>query len=189
MSTSLATLQAVVRAQNFIILDTEITGLNQGEICQLAIIDHNGDVLLDTLVKPNNPIPPHATRNHGITNRDVQAAPNWAFLAPQIENILRGHDVITYNATYDRKMFHQSAEAMGMVKIDWKTISPWYCAMEAFAEFYGDWNAYHQSYRWKKLSVAADYCGVEVKDAHNALGDCLMTLGVINFITAWQQTV
>lgn len=47
------------------------------------------------------------------------------------------------------------------------------------SEFYGDWNDYHQSYRWQKLAFAASHMGVEVDNEHDALGDTLMTLGVV----------
>lgn len=181
-ASALEILRGVFERRNFVILDTETTGLNDGEICQIAIIDGAGTVLLDTLVKPVLPIPIDATRVHGITDRDVATAPGWREIAPRVLDILTGHDVITYNAVYDRKMMHRSAEHAGIEKIDWKTFSPWYCAMEAYAEFYGDWNAYYQSYRWQRLSFAASNCGVRVENAHNALGDCLMTLGVINHI-------
>lgn len=179
---SLAALRAVVALENFVILDTETTGLNDGEICQIAIIDHQGKTLLDQLVKPTRPIPFDAQRIHGIGNDQVKDAPGWGDVAPRVKDLLTGKDVIVYNAVYDRKMMHKSAEYAGIEKIDWKTLSPWYCAMEAYAEFYGEWNDYRQSFRWQKLSFAAQQCGVEVKNAHNALGDCLMTLGVVRYM-------
>lgn len=177
-------LKEVVNRQNFVILDTETTGLHDGEICQLAIINPHGDVLLNTLIKPCKGIPMDAARIHGIQEVDVTDAPSWAQVVPTVKLLLQGKDVITYNAVYDRKMFHRSAEHAGMEKIDWKTLNPWYCAMEAFAEFYGEWNDYHQSYKWQRLAVAARHCGVSVLNAHSALGDCLMTLGVINYMVA-----
>lgn len=172
-------LREVAARDNFVILDTETTGLRDGEICQIAIIDHTGKTLLNQLVKPVHPIPADAQRIHGIGNDQVKGAPGWADVAPRVKELLTGKDVIVYNAVYDRKMMHKSAEHAGMPKIDWKAISPWYCAMEAYAEYHGDWNDYHQSYRWQRLSVAAERCGVQVKNAHDALGDCLMTLGVV----------
>ena len=167
----------------FVVLDTETTGLNAGEICQIAIIDCFGQVLLETLVKPTLAIPPGATAVHHITDQDVADAPAWTEVHLMVLAALSSHPVVVYNARYDRRMMHQSAAAHGMPKTDWKTIAPWVCAMEAAAEFNGDWNEYHQSYRWLKLSVAAEMCQVPVVAAHNALGDCLMTLGVVQYIT------
>ncbi|MCW3664158.1 3'-5' exonuclease, partial [Burkholderia cenocepacia] len=60
---------------NFILLDTETTGLDESaEIVEIAVIDDAGNVLLNTLVKPKHPIPNSATAIHGITNAMVATA-------------------------------------------------------------------------------------------------------------------
>ncbi len=179
VKTLLQALQEVYQRGNFAILDTETTGLRDGEICQIAVIDAEGKTLIDTLVKPLHGIPFDASRIHGIYDNDVKDAPTWRDVAPLVQAAITRRDVVVYNAVYDRKFMHKSAEACGMEKIDWKTISPFFCAMEAFAEFYGDWNNYHSSYTWKSLSTAAQYLNITVENAHSALGDCLMTLGVL----------
>lgn len=168
----------IVNEGNFVVLDTETTGLERGEICQIAIINSSAEVLLDTLVKPVNPIPFNATQIHGITDEMVQDAPGFVDLLAQLRTILNQTNVIVYNAVYDRKMLHQSAEAAAIDRTDWKLLSDWWCAMEAFAQIYGDWNSYRHSYRWQKLTTAARYYRIPVNNAHSALGDCLMTLEV-----------
>jgi DNA polymerase-3 subunit epsilon len=165
---------------DYLILDTETTGLDRGEICQIAIINQNGDVLLNTHVKTAQPIPADASRIHGITDEHVKNAPTWAEIAPRVRDILNGKDLIVYNAVYDRKMMHQSAERAGIEKIEWKEVARWLCAMEAYAEFHGDWNEYRGSYRWQKLATAAARFGVSSDYWHDALADCRMTLGIIN---------
>jgi DNA polymerase-3 subunit epsilon len=169
----------MIRRRDFLVLDTETTGLERGEIVQIAVVDATGNVLLDTLVKPGQPIPGDATRIHGIHDYDVQDAPSWALISPALVKLLTGRDVVIYNAVYDRKMMHQSAEAAGLPKVDWKALASFWCAMEAFAEVFGDWNAYRGSYRWQKLVTAARFYGLPVVDAHSALGDCLMTLAFV----------
>lgn len=172
--------KAMIRRGNYLVLDTETTGLERGEIVQVAVIDATGSVLLDTLVQPRGKIPADATRIHGIDSLTVAEAPSWALISPQLQELLAGHDVVIYNAVYDRKMMHQSAEAAGLPKVDWKSFTRFWCAMEAFAEVFGDWNDYRQSYRWKKLSDAAQYYQIaDVGPAHSALGDCLTTLFVV----------
>lgn len=174
----------VIKANEFVVLDTETTGLHDGEICQIAIIDASGNVLLDTLVKTVYPIPSDASAIHGITDADVATAPTWAELCPKVQEILNGRDVVVYNAVYDRKMMHKAAEKCGLPKTEWKEVCRWFCAMEAFAEEYGDWNDYHQSYRWQKLTTAARYYNLPTQGAHSALADCLMTLGVVKAMAA-----
>lgn len=178
--TTVPALKAVYEHQNFLVLDTETTGLHRGEVCQIAVIDPQGEVLLDSLVKPVKPIPMDAQRIHHISDAMVADAPNWLEIEPQLMELIRGKDLLVYNAIYDRKMMHQSREAHGLPKIEWKKLAAWHCVMKAYAEFYGDVHPYYGSYRWQKLTTAATQLQLEVKDAHNALGDCQMTLAVLN---------
>lgn len=181
---SLEAFKRMIERGEYLVLDTETTGLEQGEIVQIAVIDATGNVLLDTLVKPVGRIPLDAQRIHGITDSMVASAPSWAEVSARLLPLLNGRDVLIYNATYDRKMMHQSAEAAGLPKVDWKQFARFWCAMEAFAEVYGDWNDYRKSYRWQKLVTAANYYGLPTDNAHSALGDCLMTLAICQRMAA-----
>lgn len=173
--------ESIIKSDNgFFILDTETTGLHIGEICQIAIIDENEKAWFDTFVKTKEPIPSDATAIHGITDEMVKNAPTWQEIEPVLQNFLRGQLVVIYNAEYDRRMMCKSSEIWELPYYAWEKNSTFLCAMEAFAEFYGDWNDYYQSYRWQKLSVAANYCKFDVINAHNALADCQMTLKVVN---------
>ena len=174
----------VIRGGEYLILDTETTGLERGEVVQIGVVDPSGATLINTLVKPIEPIPPSTTRIHGITNQMVASAPRFAEVVDNLRNTLNGKHVIVYNAVYDRRMLHQSAEAAGIEKTDWKAISRWWCAMEGFAEIYGDYNPMRRSYRWQKLSTAARYYGISVVDEHSALGDCLTTLAICKGMAA-----
>lgn len=171
--------KAMVSAGDFVVLDTETTGLHDGEICQIAIVNSDGTVLLDTLVKTTQPIPADATRIHGITDAMVADAPSWEEVQPQVRDILRGREVIIYNAVYDRKMMHRSDERSNIARVDYKDEAHYWCAMEMYAEHIGNWSEWHQSYTWVKLSNAALNEGVEIDRAHTALGDCMMTLAVV----------
>ncbi len=113
----------VIRTGNFLVLDTETTGLEQGEVVQICVIDSAGTPLMNTLVKPVEPIPPSTTRIHGITNQMVATAPRFADVVDDLRRFINGQQVVVYNAVYDRRMLHQSAEAAGIEKTDWKGIS------------------------------------------------------------------
>lgn len=170
---------SVIRGGDYLILDTETTGLDQrAEICQIAIIDSCGQTLLDTLVKPTRPIPHDAQRIHGISDEMCADAPKWPDIQNGIASIIAGTNLIVYNATYDRGMMHKSAEAHGQSKTDWKMIAAWHCAMLAYAEYRGDWNDYFGNYRWHRLTEACRQLSLPIQNAHNALGDCLMTLAI-----------
>jgi hypothetical protein len=66
-------------ASGFLILDTETTGIGQWDrIVEIALIDDQGMVLMNTLVNPEIPIPKEASAIHGITDEMVSAAPTFS---------------------------------------------------------------------------------------------------------------
>lgn len=173
-------LRDAVEGGNAVILDTETTGLNDGEIVEIAIVDvSGGKILMNERIKPKNGIPADSTAVHGITEDLVARSPGFEDLVTEIKGHLAGRDVIVYNATYDRKMLHRSAEHAGIDRVNWKSFSNWICAMEAFSPIFGDWNPKYGNYKWQKLTTAADYYKIPTQHAHSALGDCLMTLEVV----------
>ncbi len=109
----------------------------------------------------------------------VSDAPTWQEIGPKVFDLVEGKTVIIHNAKYDRHILHSSAEKWDMPHVDWKTHASFICAMEAYAEFWGDWNDWRGAYRWQKLTAACYQQGIEVANAHNALGDCLMTLALV----------
>lgn len=179
---ALSKLLEQVKTDNFVILDTETTGLDhRAEVCQIAMTDHTGRALLDTFVKPKTGIPMDAQRIHGISNAMVADAPSWIDINEQVWELVRGKTVIVYNAAYDFKIIAQSEKACYPVALsDWHTVKR-QCAMLGYAEFVGDWNDYRGSYAWHKLTDAARairYVLPANLSAHSALGDCLMTLAL-----------
>ncbi|MFB2828016.1 3'-5' exonuclease [Aeromonas jandaei] len=159
------------------ILDTETTGLDgQAEIVEISIIDQDGSVVFDSLVKPIQPIPAEATAIHGITNEMVAAAPTWATIHEQVAEIVASKPLVIYNADYDLRLMAQTAELYALTPIETEAG----CAMLTYAEHYGEWNEYKGTYRWQKLTNAAAQQGVIIDGkAHRALADVQMTLGVI----------
>lgn len=153
-----------------LILDIETTGLHgTAEIVQIAIITVGGQILLDTLVKPTQPIPTDATMIHHITDSDVQGAPTFAELAPTLRELLSGATVVIYNADFDTRLMEQSAAAQ-QLPIELPIFAGEYtCAMEMYSQWVGQWSSYHHTYRWQKLPGGD----------HSALGDaraCLKAL-------------
>ena len=164
------------------ILDTETTGLdNTAEIVEISIIDQQGNVVFDSLVKPKNPIPAGATAIHGITNDMVSTAPTWAEIHDTVCQIVNSKPLAIYNEEYDMRLMAQTAALYGLQPVT----ADAYCAMLAYAEFWGEWNYHKNEYRWQKLTVAARQQAVAVEgQAHRALADVKMTLGVIRGMAA-----
>jgi DNA polymerase-3 subunit epsilon len=171
-----------------VILDTETTGLNRDrddEPVQIAVIDWDGNVLLDTLVKPSFPIPADSTRIHGITDEMVKDAPTFADIQDKFIEAIRGKHVVIYNADYDRGILSNVAKG-DLLRIHAGVVS---CAMNRYAQFYGDWNDYHGSYRWQSLINACGQQGIEVTGEHSALGDCKLTLALMRKMAEFKPDV
>lgn len=184
----LAKVIEVVNRNEFIVLDTETTGLGRdAEIVQLAILSCEGHPILDTLIRPKQKIPYEATSIHGITNEMVKDAPGLGEIVDCLLKSVDGRDVIIYNASFDMPMLRQTFVAHGLA-IDWQffegSLRSISCAMLAYAEHNGDWNDYYQNYRWVRLAQACAIEGLAVADAHQAMGDCKMTLALIKHLAA-----
>lgn len=152
-----------------IFLDTETTGLShqRDRIVEIALVDEEGNVLLDTLVNPNRQIPVQASRVHGITDQMVRKKKNIYALLPQINALIEGHDLIAYNAPFDIGFFPDQLSKAASVT----------CAMRVFAEYRGEKKAL-------KLSEAAKIVGHEWSgNAHRALADTLACKSV------WEATL
>ena len=181
----LAAAATALLAAEPLILDAETTGLgNEAEICEIAVIRHDGSVVLDTLVRPTGKIPADATKVHGITDADVRNAPSIDdVFDARVRLLLASHQIAIYNADYDLRLLRQSAAAAGQSDLNTWAIGMGreaFCVMEAFAEWYGSWNARHESYTWQKLETAALYFGLSWDGkAHRALTDARMTLEVV----------
>lgn len=169
---------------NALILDTETTGLgDDAELVELAVIDCAGAVLLDTLVRPSGPVPAEAAAIHGITDAMLADAPTWSEIHARFCGLVEGRQVVIYSREFDTRVITQTARRYGLQAPQGfdLVLEPGriHCAMHAYARFRGEWSAEKGRYRWQKLSAAAVQQGVTVTNAHRALGDCLMTLGVV----------
>lgn len=162
--------QEVLADESAVILDTETTGLNStAEIIEIAVINTQGDPLLDTLVKPKGKIPIDAYEIHGIGSATVKNASTWPDIDQQVSDIIKNASrVVIYNAGYDTRLMRQTRQLYNLPPLD-ISAHHYQCAMKRYAEFYGDWRGHQRGFRWQPLQGGN----------HRALGDCLATLNVI----------
>ncbi len=169
-----------LRERNALVLDTETTGLGpEDEVIQIAICTLEGDRLLYSNVRPRKARTwPEAEKIHGISWDDVKDAPTMEDLRGFLIDYLCDRTAAIYNVRYDTRMIDQSVD---MVNSDWNWLVNvnWFCVMEAYARYWGDWSSWHQSYKWQSLEVACRQQDVEVADAHDALADARMTAALL----------
>ena len=134
--------------QQCVVMDTESTGLGSNdEVCEIAIVDIDGNPLLDTLIRPNKPIPKEATAIHGITDAMAANAPSWPDIAEQFATVVRGRTVVTYNAAFDERLIRQTHQLHGLPAPALTTA----CLMRMFATWNGEWDKGHEI-SWMDLS-------------------------------------
>jgi DNA polymerase III subunit epsilon len=158
-------------------LDLETTGLDpaKDEILEIGILADSGEVLLDSLVRPERHREwPEAQKINGISPADVAEAPTLTGIRPRIVEAVAGALVVIYNAPFDAGFLVQ--ELVGAADIQ--------CAMRPFAEVYGEWNNRYGNWRWQKLGVAAAYVGFQWSgSAHRAIHDCQATRAIWHYLT------
>lgn len=160
--------RGLLQRTDWVILDTETTGTSDSdEIVQVAILSCDGISLLDTLVRPTQPIPIEATAIHGITNEDVKDAPSFPEVYERIEKILSGKTVVIYNAQFDVRLIRQSLAKHNLFPVI-LSLDDVDCAMLMYAAWVGELWPYG-GYKWQKLESGD----------HTALGDCRATLDLI----------
>jgi len=171
-----------VNRKNYVVLDTETTGLgNTDEICEIGLLDATGEVLLDTFIRPSKHITKEATDIHGITDQTVMKAPMLNAVMPLIYGWVHGKDLIIYNSASDLRLLTQSMARTGDPKLwieadlHYKTVS---CAMLAYAEYVRVWSDHHNGYRWWSLVQACNDLHIPIVDEHSAIGDCKLTRAV-----------
>ena len=175
-----------VLASDAVIWDSETTGTDtlHDEIISMAAVRVDGTVLLNERIRPL-----HLGRNaasgaqavNGITPDALRCAPPFEAVYPAIRDALQDKAWVIYNAAFDPPILERDCLRHGLTPLVSSGVT---CAMTWYARFNEEWDPAYQSYRSKKLVEAAAALGVTVVDAHDALGDALMTLGVIQALAA-----
>jgi len=174
----------MVRDGNFVVLDTETTGITYpAEACEIAVIDSKGKALFDSLVKPSIPISAEAVSIHGITALKVKNKPSFAKHSRELESILRDKNIVSYGAKFDRDILCWSSEPYD-IRVNWGGLGSWWCAMNWYARVWSQPHPALGTPKWQKLAEAVQQQGLKVTGAHSALGDCRMTLKLIQRIAS-----
>lgn len=151
--------------ENYVILDTETTGLDQNldEIIEIAIVDMDGNALLNTRTYTDVEISLGAAAVHGISKEDLVGKPTIKELNPTIGEIIKDKIVLIYNAKFDVGMLRNSGYK-GPIESE--------CLMEMYMN-------YCNSERWIGLQRAMEYEDIDIIQDHSAYGDCLCCLELI----------
>jgi len=161
-----------------LVLDTETTGFGEdAEIIDIALVDKNGQVYLNTLVQcQQEVIPQEAMRVHRIHKSMLRNAPTfpqiWSDLAP----LLSTHEVVIYNAEYDLRLLRQIAKRHHLELPEMHT----HCLMKHYSSYVGQSALNSEGYRNMKLAASCLHFQIEQTTTHRALADAQASLEVLH---------
>lgn len=142
----------------FITLDTETTGFStEDEVLSCSVVDQDGNILIDTLVKPIYKTSwDAAQRIHGISPEMVfSKGISYNSLLSQLRQTVEDYEyVIIYNAKFDTKFFPRYFFENNRVL----------CAMESSLAFLSNHPTYEAPHRYLKQVVLAQLLGIETND-------------------------
>ncbi len=151
--------------------DTETTGLEPSRGDKIVAIGAVRierckilkDAIFHTLVNPERPIPPLATKIHGITDEMVKDKPPLREILPKFLTFCKDTVLVAHNAAFDLKFLEIEAEKLGL-KLDFPVVDTLFISYGIFEEF-EDHN----------LDTIAHKLGIPVAGLHSALGDAFLT--------------
>jgi len=174
--------QAVLAArqvlqQQPVYIDTETTGLDKNaEIIEITIVDHDGSVLYESLVRPSQPIPQDAMRIHHITNEMVAHAPTWPVVWPTVRGFLTGRIIAIYNEDYDVRLMQQTH---ARYRLPWRESLKTFCIMKNYAQYRGEYDPRRRSYRYFSLEDAGRLANISIPNSHRATDDTLLARALL----------
>lgn len=114
-----------------------------GEVIEIAILDLQGTVLLDTRVKPQYSIPPESVQFHGIHQAEVAHLPAWTSMVSVLKPLISGHMLVSYGRAFTKERLEHSLKVAGLAEpqlsIDWE------CLMDSYALYWGQPGKYASS--------------------------------------------
>ncbi|HEX6724268.1 MAG TPA: 3'-5' exonuclease [Gaiella sp.] len=161
----------------YAVVDVETTGtsVEADEIVSIAVVrlDAEGRELdrFASLVRPAGPIPVEATAVHGIDDAAVQGGPTFAELASGLLTVLDAAVFVAHNAGFDLPLV-QHAFARAGIRYRPAGVA---CTLDAF-------RLLEPTERSHRLESLCERHGIVLDDAHDARGDALATVELLQLL-------
>jgi DNA polymerase-3 subunit epsilon len=159
-----------IEFQPYVVFDLETTGLRPSEgdtLVQIGAVRLQSGVEtqdFNLLVNPGRPIPPRATRYHGITDAMVAGAPPVAAAVAAFRDFAAGAVLVAHNAAFDLAVLGAAARDHGAPHLSNAAL----CSMQVA--------------RWLdpqepdlSLDGLCGRAGIVIEERHKALGDARAT--------------
>ncbi|WP_410514845.1 ATP-dependent DNA helicase DinG [Paenibacillus sp. BR2-3] len=153
----------------FAVLDFETTGTQSvGEIIQvgLAIIEEDQSIsrVYGSYVKPGKPIPPFITGLTGITDSDVQDAPELEEMMMELVPLLDDVVLVAHNASFDFQFLQNALDRCGYLPFQGRILD----TIDFLKICFPSLTTY-------QLGAVSSYFGIKHERPHQADSDALAT--------------
>lgn len=160
--------QVMLEAVDFVVIDTETTGLRPGpdRVIEAAAVRMRNGVVIDTfqsLIHPERRIPPFIVRFTGITPEMLADAPKAREIIPDFIRFIEGATLVGHNLSFDLNFLSHEAQLLGLpFPIDgFDTILLARRLLPGLKRF--------------KLDMVAQHLQIMTHNRHRALGDAQVT--------------
>ena len=149
----------LLRGEAWAVLDVETTGLGpQAQPVEIAVVDSQGDLVFQSLIRPDGEVEPAAARLHGLDAGALASAPTFPEVYPEIRRALKDRTAIAYWAVFDRTILERACHKAGLPA----AVERWECAYERYAA----WRGFAVP-----LGTACEIEGIPVSGRHRAEAD------------------
>jgi DNA polymerase III, epsilon subunit and related 3''-5'' exonucleases len=169
---AVSTLQ-LIHGLQMIIFDCETTGLGKGhEIIEISFVTLTGKILFSSRIKPTKAtMTKDAYKVHGIPMDDLADYPTFDVAWKDIEPLLEGGILLSYNGQFDIGMLRRSLDACGLVAPSMDAI----CILKLTQAYFNLEDPLKLSEACERLDIDASQFG----ESHGALADALTASSVL----------
>jgi DNA polymerase-3 subunit epsilon len=147
-----------------VVIDCETTDL-PGALCEVAVVDTRGQILLSTLINPCRPIAADATRVHNITDKMVAGANRFPAALSEVLRVVAGRKVLAYNAPFDYECIKSESQRYDISSEHLDDPDTWGCIMRARSAWVGSPDHFYP-----------------LGATHRAVGDAIAALNILQAI-------
>lgn len=159
--------------ESFVVVDVETTGsrsMSGDRITEVAVVrvrDGRAEMIFETLVNPDRPIPPAVMALTNITWEMVRHAPRFADICDQLLGALEGSVFVAHNAGFDWRFISNEVSRATRRPL----IGQRLCTVRMARHFL-------PQLRRRNLDSLSDYYGIVNSARHRAGGDAMATAKV-----------
>lgn len=159
-----------------VVVDFETSGLNASKdrIVEYGFALFDGGKCISQIggfLNPGEPLSEEVQKIHGITDADLEHAPNFFEVLDLFEVVLANRIPVAYNAPFDRRFLLGELDRTEMLY----TVLPVYLDKTEWIDPLVWVRRFHKSAKSKKLTDTCARLGVKLDNAHRATSDAKAT--------------